>query len=92
MLTRERQALNEKEAADLREQATPKPGNRREEEAMEAAKRAKKRGHSESFAQRSGVGKFIVLRDESKVESNSETLKKRQKTVFRSVLSDFSAW
>ncbi len=44
MLARERQALKEKEEADQKEQDTPRPGNRREEEAMEAAKRAKKRG------------------------------------------------
>ncbi|KAM7541013.1 hypothetical protein Aperf_G00000021067 [Anoplocephala perfoliata] len=93
MLAREREVLKEKEAADLKEQATPKPGNRREEEAMEAAKRAKKRGHSEFVVQqRPGVGKFIVLRDDNRTESDSETIKKRQKTVLRSALSDFSAW
>lgn len=46
MLERERQALKEKQAADIEEQETPKPGNRREEEALAAAKRAKKRGHN----------------------------------------------
>lgn len=44
MLARERQTLKEKEAAETNYQEAPKPGNRREEEAMEAAKRAKKRG------------------------------------------------
>lgn len=93
MLAKERQALKEKEAADLRELETPKPGNRREEEALEAAKRARKRGHAESVApQRAGVGKFIVLSDDNKIDSNSETVKKRQKIILRSTLSDFSAW
>ncbi|VUZ48631.1 unnamed protein product [Hymenolepis diminuta] len=93
MLTKERQALKEREEADLKEIETPKPGNRREEEMMEAAKRAKKRGHVESVTpQRAGVGKFIVLPDDNRVESNSIAAKKRQKTVLRSTLSDFSAW
>lgn len=46
MLAREREALKEKEASEIKEQASVKPGNRREEEAMEAAKRANKRGLS----------------------------------------------
>ncbi|KAM3177863.1 hypothetical protein ACTXT7_003700 [Hymenolepis weldensis] len=93
MLTKERKALKEREEADLKEVETPKPGNRREEEIMEAAKRAKKRGHAESVTpQRAGVGKFIVLPDDSKAESNSVAAKKRQKTVLRSTISDFSAW
>nr|CUU00241.1 hypothetical transcript [Hymenolepis microstoma] len=93
MLAKEREALKEKEAADLREIEAPKPGNRHEEEIMEAVKRAKKRGHAESVTpQRTGVGKFISLPDDSKAESNSIAAKKRQKTVLRSTLSDFSAW
>lgn len=93
MLAKEREALKEKDAADSREIEAPKPGNRHEEEIMEAAKRAKKRGHAESATlHRTGVGKFISLPDDSKVESNSGAFKKRQKTVLRSTLSDFSAW
>ncbi|KAH9285817.1 Peptidyl-prolyl cis-trans isomerase-like 2 [Echinococcus granulosus] len=94
MLTRERQALKEKEAAAVNDQEAPKPGNRREEEAMEAAKRAKKRGIFDAMSQqRTGVGKFVVLSsDDSKSDSNPEPTRKKQKSVLRSTLSDFSAW
>ncbi|KAL5111953.1 hypothetical protein TcWFU_004363 [Taenia crassiceps] len=94
MLARERQALKEKEAAEMNDQEAPKPGNRREEEAMEAAKRAKKRGLLDTMSQqRTGVGKFVVMSpDDSKPDSNPEPNRKKQKTVLRSTLSDFSAW
>uniref|UniRef100_A0A183TE67 PPIase cyclophilin-type domain-containing protein n=1 Tax=Schistocephalus solidus TaxID=70667 RepID=A0A183TE67_SCHSO len=46
MLARERKEAKEKETLAQKTQVIPKPGNRREEEAMEATKRAKKRGLS----------------------------------------------
>ncbi|KAL5964342.1 RING-type E3 ubiquitin-protein ligase PPIL2 [Taenia solium] len=94
MLARERQALREKEADEANDQEAPKPGNRREEEAIEAVKRAKKRGLFDTmYQQRTGVGKFVVLSpDDSQPDSNPEPSRKKQKTVLRSTLSDFSAW
>ncbi|VDK38660.1 unnamed protein product [Taenia asiatica] len=94
MLARERQALKEKEADETNDQEAPKPGNRREEEAIEAAKRAKKRGNfGTMYQQRTGVGKFVVLSpDDSQPDSNPEPSRKKQKIVLRSTLSDFSAW
>lgn len=107
MLARERKEAKEKETLAQKTQEIPKPGNRREEEAMEATKRAKKRGLSvAAVAQRQGVGKFIDISQteeldrpgEAKARSASasvtqvEQLKKRRKLVLRSTLSDFSAW
>ncbi|VDK85358.1 unnamed protein product [Dibothriocephalus latus] len=46
MLAKERKEAKEKEAIAQKTQEMPKPGNRHEEEAMEATKRAKKRGLS----------------------------------------------
>lgn len=43
--------------------------------------------------QRTGVGKFVVLSpDDSKPDSSPGPGRKKQKTVLRSTLSDFSAW
>ncbi len=55
MLAKEREEMREKEAAEHAAAVEPpKPGNRKEEEAMEAARRAKKRANA-------GQSAFISL-------------------------------
>ncbi|KAG5452095.1 RING-type E3 ubiquitin-protein ligase ppil2 [Clonorchis sinensis] len=85
----------------------PKPGNRREEEALEAEDRARRHNLPDlSKVFHEGIGKFINIsaleeeskqslkRESSSVNSpallNNEVLHKKQKTVLRSTLSDFS--
>ncbi|VDP41648.1 unnamed protein product [Schistosoma curassoni] len=87
----------------------PKPGNRREEEALEAAERAK-RNKQDGIAKqvyRTGVGKFIHDVDQfdskaitnkhgkdidSSLQMNEDVLRKKQKLLLKSQLTDFSSW
>nr|VZH98608.1 unnamed protein product [Spirometra erinaceieuropaei] len=73
MLAKERKEAKEREATAQKTQEMPKPGNRREEEAMEATKRAKKRGLSgAAVTQRQGVGKFIDISQTEELDRPSE--------------------
>nr|AAW26216.1 SJCHGC08874 protein [Schistosoma japonicum] len=61
MLIRERANRNEESNIDNTDKPLhPKPGNRQEEEALEASERAKRSRHDENVkVYRTGVGKFI---------------------------------
>ncbi|TGZ46907.1 hypothetical protein CRM22_011076 [Opisthorchis felineus] len=109
MLAKERARGIETEPNLSEKLSRPKPGNRREEEALEAEDRARLHNLPDvSKVFHEGIGKFINIsafeeetkqslkREASSVNSsalvNNEVLHKKQKTVLRSTLSDFSAW
>ncbi|KAF7236168.1 hypothetical protein EG68_11749 [Paragonimus skrjabini miyazakii] len=110
MLSKERMQASQSEPVNP-SLSRPKPGNRREEEALEAEERAR-RSHTinSSIVFRDGVGKFIDIGSQiaenmpvlkrhsatagidSTLGMNTEIAHKKQKTVLRSTLSDFSVW
>ncbi|THD19368.1 Peptidyl-prolyl cis-trans isomerase 4 [Fasciola hepatica] len=115
MLAKERaQAADAPAGSNVNAMTRPKPGNRREEEALAAEDRARRRQAPEQTKVfHNGVGKFIDISDDNLVDrkrpSNSSALKherplglvtelseevarKKQKSVLRSSLTDFSAW
>ncbi|KAL3316223.1 RING-type E3 ubiquitin-protein ligase ppil2, partial [Cichlidogyrus casuarinus] len=76
-----------------------KPGNRREEEALEALQRSKRKDDSAKVDRPDCVGKFIdahLLQSGKRVQETnnleSETTKKKRKMILKSTLSDFSSW
>ncbi|KAF6768337.1 hypothetical protein AHF37_03178 [Paragonimus kellicotti] len=110
MLSKERMQASQSEPTNP-SLSRPKPGNRREEEALEAEERARRgRTINSSTVYRDGVGKFIDIGSQSAenvpvlkrhsatagIDStlgmNTEVAHKKQKTVLRSTLSDFSVW
>ncbi|KAF5402009.1 Peptidyl-prolyl cis-trans isomerase [Paragonimus heterotremus] len=110
MLSKERMQASQSEPTNP-SLSRPKPGNRREEEALEAEERARRsRTINSSTVYRDGVGKFIDIGSQiaentpvlkrhsatagidSTLGMNTEVAHKKQKTVLRSTLSDFSVW
>ncbi|CAH8501428.1 unnamed protein product [Schistosoma margrebowiei] len=110
MLSKERANYSEEINTDNADKNVhPKPGNRREEEALEAAERAK-RNKQDGIAKqvyRTGVGKFIHDVDQfdtkaitnkhgkdidSSLQMNEDVLRKKQKLLLKSQLTDFSSW
>ncbi|KAF8568469.1 hypothetical protein P879_07866 [Paragonimus westermani] len=110
MLSKERTQASQSEPTNP-SLSRPKPGNRREEEALEAEERARRnRTINPSTVYRDGVGKFIDIASQSAEDTpvlkrhsatagidptsgmSTEVAHKKQKTVLRSTLSDFSVW
>ncbi|KAH8859151.1 RING-type E3 ubiquitin-protein ligase PPIL2 [Schistosoma japonicum] len=94
MLIRERANHNEESNIDNTDKPLhPKPGNRREEEALEASERAKRSRHDDQFDTKSVVtNKRGNNNDESSLQMNEDVIRKKKKIVLKSQLTDFSSW